>query len=116
MTDVRTQPPRRVASATRPAFLAYGGSAVAFAAVLAALGWQVAAGADPAIGEAQPAAAAPAPAERVVVRRIVRRVIVTRDKPAPAAAAPAGQRAAAAPAEQPAAPAPAPAPPTTRAS
>jgi hypothetical protein len=87
MTDVRGQPPRRVAPAIRPALLAYGGSAVAFAAVLGALGWQVAAGADPAIGEAGPAAAAPA--KRVVVRRVVRRVIVTRDAPVRTAAAPA---------------------------
>lgn len=111
MTDPRNQPPRRVGPATRPACIVYGGSAAAFAAVLAALGWQVAAGADPAIGEAEPVAAAPA--QRVVVRRVVRRVIVTRDAPAPARSTPAP-----AAAEQPpaAAPAPAPAPPTTRAS
>jgi hypothetical protein len=111
MTDARKQAPRRVARSNRPAYLAYGGSAVAFAAVLGVLGWQVATGADPAIGEAEPAAA---PAQRMVVRRIVRRVIVTRDAPAQTSAP-----AAPAPAEQPATPAPAPAPappPTTRAS
>jgi hypothetical protein len=97
-----TDAPGRRARSNRPAVVAYGGSAVAFAGVLAALGWQLASGADPAIGEGEPAAA---PADRVVVRRIVRRVIVGRDTPAARTAAP----------QAPAAPAPAP-PPTTRAS
>jgi hypothetical protein len=123
MTDDRRQPTRRVARTNRPAYVAYGGATVAFAGVLAALSWQVAAGADPAIGEGEQAAAAPA-AQRVLVRRVVRRVIVTRDAPrdrgsaAPAAAAGGSAPAPApAPASGPApAPAPAPAPPTTRAS
>lgn len=114
--------------------LAYAGSAVGFAAVLGALSLQVAAGADPAIGAGEQAAAPPP--ERVLVRRIVRRVIVTREArdPAPATgampasgaapsapatgAAPAPSAASSAPATG-AAPAPsaaAPAPPTTRSS
>ena len=117
MTDDRRQPTRRRARTSRPAYVVYGGTTVAFAGVLAALSWQVATGADPAIGEGEQAAAAP-PAQRVLVRRVVRRVIVTRDAPREAAAAaPAQAPAAAAPqAVQAPAPAPAPAPPTTRAS
>ena len=77
--------------------------------MLVALAWQVASGADPAIGAGEQAAAQQ-PVQRVVVRRVVRRVIVTRRAPAdrtapaqqPAAAAPA----AAAPAAAAAAPAP----------
>jgi hypothetical protein len=104
MTEPRRQSARRPVRTQRPAYVTYGGSAVAFAAVLAALSWQVATGADPAIGEAEQAA--PAPAEQVVVRRIVRRVVVRGDEPvAEAAPAPAP--------DPPAAPAPA---PTTRAS
>jgi 2-oxoglutarate dehydrogenase E2 component (dihydrolipoamide succinyltransferase) len=106
--------------------LAYAGSALGFAAVLGALSWQVAAGADPAIGAGEQAAAPPP--KRVLVKRVVRRVIVTREAPERAApvapSAPAAVPApvpAAAPAPAPAAPAPAPAPaapaaPTTRAS
>jgi hypothetical protein len=114
MTDARSRPPRVVARSHRPAYVAYGGAAVGFVAVLGVLGWQVATGADPAIGEAEPVAAAPA--QRVVVLRIVRRVIVTPDAPeraAPPAAPPSEQSAApAAPAPaQPAAPAPTPAQP-----
>jgi len=85
---------RRKPRSQRSATVAYGGSAVAFAAVLGALSFQVAAGGDPAIGAGEPAAGPPA--ERVLVRRIVRRVVTTREAPA--------------------APAPAPAPPTTRSS
>jgi hypothetical protein len=105
---------RRPARSQRPAAVAYGGAAVAFVAVLAALSWQVAAGGDPAIGVGRQASA-PAPAERVVVRRIVRRVVVTHEAPAAVAA---GSPAPAAPAvSAPAAPAAgAPAPPTTRSS
>ena len=107
--------PRRPARSQRPAVLAYAGSAVGFMAVLGALSWQVAGGSDPAIGAGEQAAAPPA--KRVLVRRIVRRVIVTREpRDAPASAAPAAA-APAAPAPAPAsAPAPAPAPPTTRSS
>jgi hypothetical protein len=85
----------------------YGGSAVAFVAVLAALSWQVAAGADPAIGEGEQAAAAPA--KRVLVRRVVRRVVETDEAPATVAAA------SATPAPSAATPA-VPAAPTTRSS
>jgi hypothetical protein len=108
---------RRPARSQRPAAVAYGGAAVAFVAVLAALSWQVAAGGDPAIGEGRQAST-PAPAKRVVVRRIVRRVVVTHEAPAAVAAAspaPAAVSAPAAPAAS-APAAPAPAPPTTRSS
>jgi hypothetical protein len=101
MTEPRAQDARRPVRTRRPAYVTYGGSAVAFAAVLAALSWQVATGADPAIGEAEPAAA---PAEQVVVRRVVRRVVVRGDEPVAEEEAPAP---AAAP-DPPAAPAPAP--------
>jgi hypothetical protein len=87
---------RRVSQ--RPAYAVYGGAAVAFAGVLGGLAWQVAGGADPAIGGGEPAASA-APVERVIVRRIV----VERDAPAERQA----------PAPEPAPPAPV---PTTRAS
>jgi hypothetical protein len=113
----------------RAAAVAYGGSAAAFAAVLGALSWQLAAGGDPAIGKGEPAASTPPP-KRVLVRRIVRRVVTTREpreapaavasSTAPAASAPAAPPASSAPATAPAppppAPAPAPAPPTTRSS
>jgi hypothetical protein len=138
MTEARPESapaPRRPARSQRPAAVAYGGGAVAFVAVLAALSWQVAAGGDPAIGDGRQAAA-PAPAKRVVVRRIVRRVVVTHEAPAavaaappaPAPAAPAASAPAAPAASAPAAPAAsapavpaasapaAPAPPTTRSS
>jgi hypothetical protein len=114
MTDPGRDAPgagaRRRPRSQRSAAVAYGGSAVAFVAVLGALAWQVAAGRDPAIGAGEPAAGA-APAKRVVVRRIVRRVVVTRD--APAAPAPAAAGTASAPGAPPAA---APAQPTTRSS
>jgi hypothetical protein len=98
MTEPRA---RRRAYSQRPAYVVYAGAAAAFAGVLAGLAWQVASGADPAIGEGEPAAAPP---ERVIVRRIV----VARDGPArPHAPAPAAAAAA---------PAPEPAPATTRAS
>jgi hypothetical protein len=121
--DAVARAPRRPARSQKPVVLAYAGSALGFAAVLGALSFQVAAGRDPAIGAGEQAAASPA--KRVLVRRIVRRVIVTREArdPAPASAAPAAAPAApstAAPAPAPApavaAPAPAPAPPTTRSS
>jgi hypothetical protein len=96
---------RRPARSQRPAAVVYGGSAVAFVAVLAALSWQVAAGADPAIGEGEQAAPA-APAKRVLVRRIVRRVVVTDEAPATVAA----------PSATPSPSAAAPAAPTTRSS
>ena len=71
---------RRAAASRRPAAIAWGGSGLAFVAVLGVLAWQVAAGADPAIGDGEQAAAAPA-AKRIVKRRIVRRVIVTHEAP-----------------------------------
>jgi hypothetical protein len=121
---------RRAAPSQRSAAFAWGGSAIAFAVVLVLLAWQVASGADPAIGDGPQTATQPA-AERVLVRRIVRRVVVTHEAPAAAPApagsgggtvvsAPAPAAAAAPPAPAaPAAPAPAPAvpaPPTTRSS
>ena len=92
----------------------------AFLIVLALLAWRMHSGADPALGSGT---AAQAVKQRVLVRRIVQRVVVTRVIPAPAAAgggpsAPAGAPAAPAPAA-PVAPAPppaAPAPPVSRAS
>ncbi|HTE59294.1 MAG TPA: hypothetical protein VK631_03030 [Solirubrobacteraceae bacterium] len=117
--DSAAPPPRarRPARSQRPAAVAYGGAAVTFVAMLAGLSWQLAAGGDPAIGEGRQAAA-PAPAEQVVVRRIVRRVVVTDAAPAAVAAAPSAPSAPSAPAPAaPAASAPvAPAPPTTRSS
>jgi hypothetical protein len=47
MTDAR-----RPAQSHRPAKIAYTGSIAVFAAVLGFLGWQVAAGHDPALGSA----------------------------------------------------------------
>jgi hypothetical protein len=122
------RPPRPAPKRSqRAAVLAYAGSAIGFAAVLGALSWQVAAGSDPAIGAGEQAAPPP---KRVLVKRVVRRVIVTREAPEPvapaaatapqsapvpaAATAPAPQSAPAAAAPAPA-PAPAP-PPTTSAS
>jgi hypothetical protein len=114
----------------RSASLAWCGAALAFVAVLAVLAWQVGAGLDPAIGAGTPAE--PAKPRPVVVKRIVRRVIITHRAPAVASgggggapvlastgggSAPAPATAAPAPAA--AAPAPvaaAPAPATTRSS
>jgi len=121
MTERR--PPKR---SQRPAAIAYAGSLLAFVAILGVLAVRVAAGADPAIGQQ---ATAPPPAKRVLVRRIVRRVIVTHPAPrrdaapaTPAAPQGSGVVPTSAPAPAPAAapaPAPAPAPalaPTTRSS
>jgi hypothetical protein len=102
---------RRPARSPRSALLAWCGAALAFLAVLALLSWQVAAGRDPAIGAGEPAAA-PAPAKRVLVRRILRRVIVTDDGARPTQ----GPTTGATMSPPVPAPAPAPAPPTTRAS
>lgn len=71
-----------------------------FAALAILLGGRMAAGRDPAIGLPGADATAQAPARRVVVRRIQRRVIVTRvagapARPGPASAAPAPVRASA---------------------
>jgi hypothetical protein len=100
-------------------------SLAVFLAALALLAWQMHAGQDPALGAGK---AEPAPARKVLVRRIVKRVVVTRVVPAQprsvpgAAAAPATAPAApasapaSAPAPAPAPPAPAPAPPVTRTS
>jgi len=119
----RRRPPAR---SQKPALIAYLGSLAVFVAVLALLSWRVAAGADPAIGAGEQPAAAPVPAKQVLVRRIVRRVIVTREAPEPAPAPAAAAAPAAVPASAPApapaasapapAPAPAPAAPTTSAS
>jgi 2-oxoglutarate dehydrogenase E2 component (dihydrolipoamide succinyltransferase) len=93
-------------------------AAAALLLALTLLAWQLRAGRDPAIGAAR-AAVATAPATRVLVRRIHRKVIVTDPAvaapasapaaaPVPVASRPAAAPVAAAPA--PAAPAPAPAP------
>lgn len=69
----------------------YAASVVAFAGALAALGMQVQAGADPSIGMAKAAPAAPTPPRpRVVItRRIVKTTVVTKKivRRAPAAVA-----------------------------
>jgi len=96
-------------------------SLAVFLGALALLAWQMHAGQDPALGAGK---AEPAPARKVLVRRIVKRVIVTRVIPAQprsvpgAAVAPAtaSSAPAPAPAAAPAPPAPAPAPPVTRTS
>jgi hypothetical protein len=101
-------------------------SLAVFLGALALLAWQMHAGQDPALGAGK---AEPAPARKVLVRRIVKRVIVTRVIPAQprsvpgAAVAPATaplattpSAPAPAPAAAPAPPAPAPAPPVTRTS
>jgi hypothetical protein len=98
---------RRPRRSQRTAVLVHLGALVAFAAVLGLLSWRVAAGADPAIG-AGAQSAAPA-AERVLVRRVVRHVVVTHDRRAelPVQSAPAPAPAVVAPSAP---------PPTTRAS
>lgn len=125
MTTERRRP------AKLPAWPVAAGTAGTFLAALAFLAGQVRDGRDAALGPAEPVAAR-APRE-VVVRRVIRRVVIT--YPAPRAAAPAGGAApsggsapaapsapaAGAPAPAPAAPAPAPAAPapaplTTRSS
>ena len=131
MTTERRRP------AKLPAWPVAAGTAGTFLAALAFLAGQVRDGRDAALGPAEPAATH-APRD-VVVRRVIRRVVVTH--PAPRAAAPAGGAAPgavapsapsapapsapapsapapapAAPAPAPAAPAPAPAPLTTRSS
>ena len=102
MTTERRRP------AKLPAWPVAAGAAGTFLAALAFLAGQVRDGRDAALGPAEPVAATAAP-RPVVVRRIIRRVVITH--PAPRAAA-----AASAPAPAPAAPAPAPAPLTTRSS
>lgn len=116
MTTERRRP------AKLPAWPVATGAAGTFLAALAFLAGQVRDGRDPALGPAEPVAAR-AP-QQVVVRKIIRRVVVTH--PAPRAAAPSGGAAvASAPvsgggtptaAPAPAAPAPQPAPLTTRSS
>ena len=113
-----------------PAWPVAAGTAGTFLAALAFLAGQVRDGRDAALGPAEPIAARQQPRE-IVVRRIIRRVVIT--DPAPRAAAPSGGAApapaapsapapraggppSAAPAPAPAAPAPAPAPLTTRSS
>ena len=112
MTTERRRP------AKLPAWPVAAGTAGTFLAALAFLAGQVRDGRDAALGPAEPVAARQQPRE-VVVRRIIRKVVIT--QPAPRAAAPAsgGSVPAAsepAPAPAPAAPAPAPAPLTTRSS
>jgi hypothetical protein len=128
MTTERRRP------AKLPAWPVAAGTAGTFLAALAFLAGQVRDGRDAALGPAEPVAAKRP--EEVVVRRIIRRVVIT--EPAPRAAAPAAgggapasggaapapsapapsapAPAASAPAPAPAAPAPAPAPLTTRSS
>ncbi len=96
----------------------YAASVVAFAGTLAALGVQVQAGADPAIGTAKVAPSTPTAARPnvIITRRIIKTTVVTkkivRRAPAPVAAAPvyASGNAAPAPATGYSAPAPAAAP------
>ena len=120
MTTERRRP------AKLPAWPVAASAVGTFLAALAFLAGQVRDGRDAALGPAEPAAATAAP-RPVVVRRIIRRVVIT--EPAPSAAAPASGGAApaasapvlsapgpAASAPTPAAPAPAPAPLTTRSS
>jgi len=128
MTTERRRP------AKLPAWPVAAGAAGTFLAALAFLAGQVRDGRDAALGPAEPVAATAAP-RPVVVRRIIRRVVITHPAPraapapsaggaAPAASAPAATApapsapapAASAPAPAPAAPAPAPAPLTTRSS
>jgi hypothetical protein len=128
MTTERRRP------AKLPAWPVAAGTAGTFLAALAFLAGQVRDGRDAALGPAEPVAAKQP--QEVVVRRIIRRVVIT--EPAPRAAAPAAggtapasggaapapsapapsapAPAASAPAPAPAAPAPAPAPLTTRSS
>ena len=106
---------------TRPRPVATLAAGVAvFVAVLVLLAWQVRSGRDPALGAAKTARVAPAP-RRVLVKKVVRRVIVTKvvqtdDGPvlvastAPAPAASSGTTVQSAPAVVYSAPAPAPAP------
>jgi hypothetical protein len=103
MTTERRRP------AKLPAWPVAAGAAGTFLAALAFLAGQVREGRDAALGPAEPVAARQQPRE-VVVRRIIRRVVIT--DPAPrAAAAGAGASADAAPAPATGAPAPsAPAP------
>jgi len=123
MTTERRRP------AKLPAWPVAAGTAGTFLAALAFLAGQVRDGRDAALGPAEPVAATQP--QEVVVRRIIRRVVITEPAPrvaapatggaAPAASAPApGAPAPAAPAPAPsapaAAPAPAPAPLTTRSS
>jgi len=104
MTTERRRP------AKLPAWPVAAGTAGTFLAVLAFLAGQVREGRDPALGPAEPVAVR-APRD-VVVRRIIRRVVIT--DPATAPAAPVPVAASRAPA--PAAPAPRPGPLTTRSS
>jgi len=134
MTTERRRP------AKLPAWPVAAGTAGTFLAALAFLAGQVRDGRDAALGPAEPVAARQQPRE-IVVRRIIRRVVITEPAPraaapatggaapaasapaqsapapsAPAQSAPAPAPAASAPAPAPAAPAPAPAPLTTRSS
>jgi hypothetical protein len=126
MTTERRRP------AKLPAWPVAAGTAGTFLAALAFLAGQVRDGRDAALGPAEPVAAQRP--QEVVVRRIIRRVVITEPAPraaapasggaAPAARAPAPSSGGAAPAASapaqsapaPAAPAPAPAPLTTRSS
>ena len=102
MTTERRRP------AKLPAWPIAAGAAGTFLAALAFLAGQVRDGRDPALGPAEPVAAR-AP-QQVVVRKIIRRVVITH--PAPRAAAPAGGGTApGAPATGAGSPAPAAAPP-----
>ena len=122
MTTERRRP------AKLPAWPVAASAVGTFLAALAFLAGQVRDGRDAALGPAEPVAATGAP-RPVVVRRIIRRVVITHPAPraaapsaggaAPARSAPAPASSAPAPAPAPAAPAapaPAPAPLTTRSS
>ena len=84
MTTERRRP------AKLPAWPVAAGTAGTFLAALAFLAGQVRDGRDPALGPAEPVAAR-APRE-VVVRRIVRRVVITHPAPRAAPAPPAAPR------------------------
>jgi len=108
MTTERRRP------AKLPAWPVAAGTAGTFLAALAFLAGQVRDGRDAALGPAEPVASR-APRE-LVVRRIIRRVVITEPAPRRAAPAQSAPAPAAAPAPAPAAPAPRPAPLTTRSS
>jgi hypothetical protein len=128
MTD-RPRPTRERAGRTAAA-TSWLSASVLFAVLLALLGWRMSTGRDPSLGAPTPVAAVaegPQP-RRVLIKRIERRIVVTRvlpPRPAPVSAAPVPsaayvppqraayvppQRTAYVPPARPAAPAPAPAP------
>jgi hypothetical protein len=127
-TEPRPATPTSRARVRKPApGWVFGGALGTFFAALALLAVQVRAGDDPALGEAQPVAAAPAsrPAKVVVKRKVIKRIVVHHPAPeaapsapvaAPDTSAPATAAAPSAPAPAAPATAPAPAPLTTQSS